>query len=88
MLVLAVSEAQQQPASGQERHWSRRYGGMRHYLDYIVCNVQLLHLCHEGGMHLVKHERLLRQLLADVLRPNEDVLKVHPVPLHLQDPGV
>ena len=33
----------------------------------IVCSVELLHLLHEGCMDLVKHDRFLRQLLADVL---------------------
>jgi hypothetical protein len=35
-------------------------------------------------VHALKHEALLRQLLADVLAANEDVLQVHPVALHLQ----
>eukprot|EP00951_Prasinocladus_malaysianus_P017373 scaffold136940_cov37-Prasinocladus_malaysianus.AAC.1 len=36
-------------------------------------------------MDPVKHDALLRQLLADVLRANEYVLQVHPVALDLQN---
>ena len=53
------------------------------HLDHIADCLQLLHLLLEGGVHPLKQHRLLGQLLANVLRPNEDVLKVHPVALHL-----
>lgn len=36
------------------------------HLDNIVCRVELLHLRHKGCMDLVKHDRFLWQLLANV----------------------
>lgn len=53
------------------------------HLNNVPDRVELLHLCHERGVHLVKQHRLLWQLLADVFRPNEDVFQVHPASLHL-----
>lgn len=49
---------------------------------------QRAHAAHEGGVHCVKQLALCGQLPPDVLRANEDVLQVHPAPLHLWgEPG-
>ena len=57
--------------------------GARARGDDGVLRLHRAHLGGERGVDVVEHDALQRELLPDILRPDEDVLEVHPRGLHL-----